>query len=62
MTNNDIDDHSATCYYCPKNWNNGCPAEMEAHLANICPNAPKDTKEYWQESLSNKVISYKQTK
>ncbi|CAG8587065.1 21254_t:CDS:2 [Cetraspora pellucida] len=32
---------------------------MKAHLANICPNAPKDMKEYWQESLSNKVIKYK---
>ncbi|CAG8695613.1 13582_t:CDS:1, partial [Dentiscutata heterogama] len=29
---------------------------MEAPLSNICSNVPKDMKEYWQESFSNKVI------
>ncbi|CAG8696381.1 12614_t:CDS:1, partial [Cetraspora pellucida] len=55
-------DHSATCYYCSKYWSCEHPSEMEAHLVNICPNVPKDIKEYWQELLSDKIVNYKQTK
>ncbi|CAG8647152.1 24341_t:CDS:2 [Cetraspora pellucida] len=55
ITSNNIGSRSASCYYCPKSWSCGCPGEMEAHLANICPSVPKNIKEYWQESLSKKI-------
>ncbi|CAG8725834.1 3145_t:CDS:2 [Cetraspora pellucida] len=37
IASNVVGDCSATCHYCSKYWSCGCPGEMEAHLANICP-------------------------
>ncbi|KAF0426367.1 zinc finger bed domain-containing protein 1-like [Gigaspora margarita] len=44
ISSNVNSDRSATCHYCPKYWSYGRPAEMEAHLANICPDVPKTIK------------------
>ncbi|CAG8637034.1 17303_t:CDS:2 [Cetraspora pellucida] len=62
ITSNVVGDHSATCHYCSKYWSCGRPGEMEAHLANICPDVPIDIKTYWQESLSTKIVNYKRMK
>ncbi|CAG8726031.1 23395_t:CDS:2 [Cetraspora pellucida] len=59
ITSNVTSDYSATCHYCSKYWSCGCLSEMEAHLANICHNVPKDIKEYWQKLLLDKIINYK---
>ncbi|CAG8757739.1 19857_t:CDS:2, partial [Cetraspora pellucida] len=48
----------ATCQYCSKHWSYGHPAEIEAYFVNICPEVSKDIKDYWQELLSDKIISY----
>ncbi|RGB29127.1 hypothetical protein C1646_672689 [Rhizophagus diaphanus] len=60
----DSDTHgyqSATCNYCPKHWGRGRPGEMEAHLANCCPGVSEEVKNYWQNSLANKIRNYKRT-
>ncbi|CAG8461312.1 5757_t:CDS:2, partial [Scutellospora calospora] len=62
ITSNVTNNRSATCHYCSKYWSCGCPSEMEAHLANICPSVPKDIKENWQELLLDKITNYKRTK
>ncbi|CAG8784007.1 15417_t:CDS:2, partial [Gigaspora margarita] len=62
ISSNVNSNHSATCHYCPKYWSYGCPAEMEAHLANICPDVSKTIKEHWQKFLSDKITNYKRAK
>ncbi|CAG8643801.1 12686_t:CDS:2, partial [Cetraspora pellucida] len=59
IASNVVGDRSATCHYCSKYWSCGHPGEMEAQLANICPDVPIDIKTYWQELLSTKIVNYK---
>ncbi|GES80231.1 hypothetical protein GLOIN_2v1770960 [Rhizophagus clarus] len=48
---------SATCNYCPKHWG----VDLQEKWKYILLMNVEDVKNYWQESLANKVRNYKRT-